>query len=312
MADLDGDARAALCDRRGDEVTCWASRGDGFGDALGRLSLEPGATSFELADIDGDGNLDGCARGASGLRCAFCGTRLFERVVLLPALSDAAGFSDVIHHGTLRFGDVDGDGRSDVCARGAEGVDCGLGGAEGFEVRWTGPRWSDASGFDSLSRWSTLRLADVSGDGRDDLCARTPEGFRCALAGDAGFESTTTGPAMDEPAWDTPAVFSTLRMGDVDGDGRADACASDDAGSGAVLVAPTDRDPTDAGSRIGAATLRIAGGRGGRAGPRPGLVGEGCAVLGPGTASGRGSLGAWLAVIRLGLVASRGRRRRAR
>jgi MYXO-CTERM domain-containing protein len=116
------------------------------------------------------------------------------------------------------------------------------------------------------------------------------------------------------------AVQRSVRLADVTGDGRADLCvrpasglrchASDDAGFGAVLSAPAERDPTDAGSRIGAATLRIAGGRGVRAGLRPGLVGEGCAVVGPGTAPGGASLGAWLAAIGLGLVASR--RRRAR
>ena len=84
----------------------------------------------------------------------------------------------MIHHGTLRFGDVDGDGRADVCARSALGVDCWPSEGDRFGARILGPRWSDSDGWDALPTWSTIRLADANGDGRADVCARTPEGFR--------------------------------------------------------------------------------------------------------------------------------------
>ncbi|AKF09951.1 FG-GAP-like repeat-containing protein [Sandaracinus amylolyticus] len=229
MGDLDGDGRADVCAREGDRLVCWRSSGVGFVDRIDGPSVA-GATAIELADVDGDALLDACVRDARGLACHRGDGYRFESVVVLPALADAAGFADVIHHGSIRFGDVDGDGRADVCARDAAGVDCWLGEGDRFGERVRGPRWSDEGGWALLSRWSTLRLADVDGDGRDDLCARGPSGFRCALAGTHGFEREVLGPAMDGAAYERADVYATLRLGDVDGDGRADVCVREPEG----------------------------------------------------------------------------------
>ncbi len=230
MGDLDGDGRSDLCAKDGDRLRCWRSEGSGFGETI----LGPDAsvgTLFELADVNGDLRLDACARDAEGLRCHLGDGHGFGRVVLLAALSDEAGFANVIHHGSLRFGDVDGDGKTDVCARGPEGVDCWTSEGESFGELIRGPRWSDAQGFTELAYWSTLRLADIDGDGRADVCARTPEGFRCALSEGRRFTETISGPRMSAAdGWERPDVYATLRMADIDGDGRADACAREPAG----------------------------------------------------------------------------------
>ncbi|MEZ4369584.1 MAG: hypothetical protein R3B07_02125 [Polyangiaceae bacterium] len=65
---------------------------------------------------------------------------------ILTALSDAAGFDDVTCYGTLRLGDVDGDGKSDVCAR-EPGMSCWLATDSGFVERIAGPAWSDEAGW---------------------------------------------------------------------------------------------------------------------------------------------------------------------
>jgi MYXO-CTERM domain-containing protein len=231
MVDLDGDARSDVCGRDGDHFACWRSDGQSFGERIAGPAYGPDVTSAELADIDGDGYLDACVRNAAGLTCHRGTGRSFDTIVQLAELSDASGFADVIHHGTLRFGDVDGDGRADVCARSAEGIDCWPSEGDRFGDRILGPRWRDADGWDVLPIWSTVRLADANGDGRADVCARTPVGFRCALSLGGAFGEELVGPAMSaEDGWESADVYSTIRMADVDGDGRADVCARESTG----------------------------------------------------------------------------------
>jgi hypothetical protein len=66
--------------------------------------------------------------------------------------------------------------------RAAVGVRCAPATEDGFGPEIEGPAWSDDAGFDDVSQWSTLRFEDLDGDRRADLCARTPDGLRCALS----------------------------------------------------------------------------------------------------------------------------------
>jgi hypothetical protein len=224
MGDIDGDGRDDVCGRRGERYVCERSSSVAFVEGFAG-PVVTNATSIELVDVDGDGRADLCVRDAQGLACRLSSGRDFDRALALSALSDDGGFADIVHYGSIRFGDLDGDGRSDVCARDADGVECWHSDGDHFAGRVLGPRWSDAAGFDALRYWSTLRLADVDGDGRDDVCMRTPDGFRCALSLGRRFGDLAPGPPMHGEGWDRRDGYSTLRMGDVNGDGRADACA---------------------------------------------------------------------------------------
>ena len=231
MADVNGDHRADVCGLEGGALRCWLSTGSGFGESIEGPPITAATTTLELADIDGDARIDVCTRDAAGLACRLSNGHGFDRLVLLGALSDAAGYANVIEWGTLRFGDVNADGKTDVCARNVDGVDCWLSLGDRFGARIYGPRWSDASGFDALRFWSTIRLVDVNDDRRADLCARTRAGFRCVLStatsmSGSAFGTELAGPPMtDASGWDRPDVYTTLRMADVDGDLRADVCA---------------------------------------------------------------------------------------
>lgn len=227
MGDVDGDGMDDLCIRSADRIVCWAASGVGFDESLTTMPLgeaSPSAQHAEiwLADIDGDAQVDVCARGVDGLRCQ---PSRGGGLRTLRALSDAEGFDDVGRHGSIRFGDVNGDGSDDVCARNADGISCWLASDAGFLERIAGPQWSDALGWNEPRYGSTIRLSDVDGDGRVDVCGRGPEGFVCTLADERGFGSTHRGPAMTGEAWDGRDVYTTLRMGDVDGDGASDVCA---------------------------------------------------------------------------------------
>jgi peptidoglycan/xylan/chitin deacetylase (PgdA/CDA1 family) len=82
--------------------------------------------------------------------------------------------------GALLTGDLNGDGRADTCAIGEGGVSCRLASARGL----TGAAvWLDAGDLDAAGvERDTLRLGDVNGDGRADLCGRGADGVVCALA----------------------------------------------------------------------------------------------------------------------------------
>ncbi len=231
MADVDGDGRADVCAPDGTRLACFGA-GDGALDrAIPGPAISPTLTNLELADLDGDGRLDVCTRDSSGLVCQLASGHGFERMARLDVLSDAGGYADPVHHGTLRFGDLDGDGRTDVCARNAAGVDCWRSLGEGFDARIVGPRWSDASGWDAIARWTTIRLLDVDGDARADLCGRDGARFSCVRSLGTSFGETIAGPPMpDDEGWDRPELYTTIRMADLDGDGDADLCARAGAG----------------------------------------------------------------------------------
>lgn len=66
------------------------------------------------------------------------------------------------------MGDIDGDGRADVCARAAAGMRCYRSQPSGFAAAIDGPAWNDASGWGFVGYWSTIRLGDVA-DGKPEL-----------------------------------------------------------------------------------------------------------------------------------------------
>jgi peptidoglycan/xylan/chitin deacetylase (PgdA/CDA1 family) len=87
---------------------------------------------------------------------------------------------------TLRTGDLNGDGRPDVCGLGALGVSCALATPDGFAAAssWLQRGMTDHDGWRAASpdQIASIRLADVNADGRADLCFDAPLGAQCALA----------------------------------------------------------------------------------------------------------------------------------
>ncbi|MEZ4369581.1 MAG: FG-GAP-like repeat-containing protein [Polyangiaceae bacterium] len=250
VGDVSGDGRADVCLRLPEGVRCWQGTDSGLGDAILGPELSDakgwGKTQYfsavRLADIDGDGRADLCARGKDGLACYPSRGTSFGDARILTALSDAAGFDDVNRYGTLRLGDVDGDGKSDVCAREAQGMACWLATDSGFVERIAGPGWSDEAGWSDWHNWSTIRLADVNGDGRSDLCAREDETLRCYLFDGTGFSERLDGPALPSPLWDTRTALASIRMADLDGDGKSDVCVRSEQGLECWLATDTGFD----------------------------------------------------------------------
>ena len=100
------------------------------------------------------------------------------RVALVPFAS-ASSITRVKGRRPLHTGDLNGDGRDDVCELTKGGVACSFASARGP----TRPTiWLPASALAHDARNVDWALGDVSGDGRADLCARTAAGVDCALA----------------------------------------------------------------------------------------------------------------------------------
>jgi phenylacetate-coenzyme A ligase PaaK-like adenylate-forming protein len=119
-------------------------------------------STIEFPDVNGDGRADVCGRGGGGVYCALSsGTTFGPATLWQPSFSDVNGWnSGPQYYSTIRFNDVNGDGRADVCGRGSTGVYCALssGTTFGSAALW-GPDFSDANGWNSGPQYySTIRL----------------------------------------------------------------------------------------------------------------------------------------------------------
>lgn len=235
MGDVNGDGRADICGRASAGVYCALSNGTGFEEATlwqPQLTNDNGwghpeyYTTLRVIDIDGDAKDDLCARDSSGFGCWLSDGTQFARRIDGPRWSNEAGFDTASHYGTLRMGDINGDGRSDVCARTSAGMSCALADPDSFGAEIPGPLWSNESGFAKVEYWSTLMMADISGDGKDDLCIRTSTDYRCHFSNGSGFgDATIVAELSDASGWTDPSNYQTFRAGDINGDGATDLCA---------------------------------------------------------------------------------------
>jgi len=207
--------------------------------------------TLRFGDVNGDHFVDACVRREAGVYCASNdGAGGFSAYSLYSAdFSDAAGWFPPEYGATLQLGDINGDGRADVCGRSANGIACATanagGTAFGAPTAWSvGTDFSDAAGFAAgASYWGSVRLADVDGDRFDDVCGRTAAGVRCALnTGSGAFAASTpwvTNDFTDAAGWQPVQYGSTLQLGDINGDGRADVCGRGPAGVRCAIAART-------------------------------------------------------------------------
>lgn len=256
LADVNGDGKLDVCGRTNDGLACNLSDGKGFptavkgpewSDAKGWSKAEYYAT-IQFADIDGDGRADACARGAAGISCFLSDGKGFPTEVKGPAWSDAKGWSKVQYGSSIRFVDIDGDGRADACARGVAGIVCARSNGTSFGAELAGPAWSDAKGWGLPQFYETIQWADVNGDKKTDVCGRTKTGMVCNLSEGGAFSATEMkGPAFTDAAgWAAASHYTTIAAGDVNHDGKDDLCGRSPAGlvcalsTGEGFAAPID------------------------------------------------------------------------
>jgi hypothetical protein len=203
--------------------------------------------TIRFPDVNGDGKADVCGRGYAGIYCALStGTTFAPATLWTPFFRDADSWhTHPSLYGTIRFPDVNGDGKADVCGRGYAGIYCALSTGTTFASAqlWTiwasGAHFSDQEGWHTdPSYWSTIQFPDIDGDGKADVCGRSSAGINCARSFGTWF-----GPVFlslehfsNSQNWHTdPSYWSTIQFPDVNGDGRADVCGRGAAGMWCAL-----------------------------------------------------------------------------
>lgn len=147
FADIDGDGALDVCGRASSQYICYKWKNGGFSQYVGGPLLSNANgwyvpqyyQTIHLADVNGDGLSDVCARAGSGVFCWLSNGAGFDRVVTGPSLSDANGYADPIYNSTVRYLDVNGDGKADVCALTSAGDVCWLSSGNGFSAGTDGP-----------------------------------------------------------------------------------------------------------------------------------------------------------------------------
>ncbi len=203
-------------------LSVFLSKGDSFASmgVVTNFSNSPGGWSalkywstLRLADYDGDGKADICARFAAGLQCMKSTGTGFNAPVMVIAMTDANGWDHPSHNYTLRVGDVSGDGAADFCARSSLGMRC-YGMKSSVPFGMVGPAWSNANSWTGPANYQTIMVTDVNPDRRRDLCARASTGLVCSTATDDGFVGIPTLAAFtNAQGFGDVKYYSTLRMG---------------------------------------------------------------------------------------------------
>ncbi|NNM78585.1 hypothetical protein HJG53_16985 [Sphingomonas sp. ID1715] len=245
--DVNGDGRADLVGFGGAGVFAALADGNGgFGSAYQASSLfgaDLGAGGWlsvdaaprTLGDINGDGRDDLIGFGGAGVFAALAdgnggfGSAYFAKNSFGSDLSAGGWASNKAHPRLL--GDINGDGRDDLVGFGGAGVFAALAdGNGGFGSAYLS---STSFGADlSAGGWtnndaSPRLLADVNGDGRDDLVGFGGAGVFAALAdGNGGFgaaylASSSFGADPGAGGWASQTAFPR-QVADINGDGRAD------------------------------------------------------------------------------------------
>lgn len=249
FGDLDADGLEDVCARRADGVYCARAIGDGafesatlwhpnFGDDDAWAPLWH-STTLALGDIDGDNRADLCGRGGLGLYCVRSnGAAFFDFRLWTPTFSNADGGTQPETWGSIRLGDVTGDGRDDVCGYRNGEIQClaSDGTVFGSPTTWMTQNWITLLGLGSEQIAQTMMLGDVDGDGDDDLCERGAAGVYCALADPVAGEFVdpamrSQGEFSDGLGWSgADSYWGSIRLGDFSGDGQADLCGRGGAG----------------------------------------------------------------------------------
>ena len=223
---VNGANGADVCGRGGSGIYCATSNGSafagtalwhsGFSDANGWGSPQYYKT-IAYPDVDGDGKADVCGRGNAGVNCAKSnGSAFLAATLWSSAFSDANGWNAIQYYSTIRFPDLNNDGKADVCGRGSNGVYCGISNGTTFTnlQRWTS-QFGDVDGWNQPQYYRTIMFGDIDGDGNADVCGRGGEGVYCAYSDGQTFGDVQriTAEMSDPKGWNIgPQYYSTLRM----------------------------------------------------------------------------------------------------
>jgi hypothetical protein len=130
--------------------------------------------------------------------------------------SDATGWkAGPEYYSTIQFNDLNADGLADVCGRGAAGIYCAFGSGYRFgSMSLWDANYSDANGWNARPYYTTIRLTDVTGDRKADVCGRGAAGIYCTPSTGSSFNPLSLWIAnySDANGWNRPEYYSTIRL----------------------------------------------------------------------------------------------------
>jgi hypothetical protein len=267
--DIDGDGAAELLARAADGMhtyrfnTVSQDWEDVGASGLGMLDYagwdQPQYYStIQTGDIDGDGAAELLARRAAGLDVLRFNTasqdwehvlasglgmgdrdRLLSSTLRLfyPLGTDRGGLSTLDQSlGDFLAVEVcgvgKGDGAAELLARRAAGMYTyrfDIDSQDWELVAAANPGMSDYAGWDQPQYYTTIRTADIDGDGAAELLARAAAGMRTYRFNTASqswdFVPASDLGMTDGSGWDQHKYYSTIQTGDIDGDGAAELLA---------------------------------------------------------------------------------------
>jgi peptidoglycan/xylan/chitin deacetylase (PgdA/CDA1 family) len=264
LVDINGDGRSDACLQTNGPLECAVSEErqgpsgpiTSFRWALPSLGAPDGGAGtcerfaplgqWALADVSGSGRASRCGVGAAGVFCrgAPTGEQCGAPSLWLPAPASSrpVAFAPTTTLGhvttspaTLRFADVDGDGKDDACAETPLGVVCARGHGDGFQPARV---WLRRAAYTDVSAEPVgeLLLGDLNGDGRADACVSREGALVCALSTGTELVDVRTWSTADElvdhkplPGYASDGSRS-LWLADLNGDGRSDVCRITQAG----------------------------------------------------------------------------------
>lgn len=223
----------------------WASINNGDGTAAApklMIYWKPSLNIVEyvVGDFNGDGRDD--VAGISSNNVWWAGL----------AKSDSIGFTNsrmgawapTLDFKSIQTGDFDGDEQTDIAGLSTTGTWVGLVGKStgGWESKTLGT-WSPTLNFtdDILS-------GDFNGDGRTDIAGRAASGtwyLATANSGTVGFTNSILG------GWSTSVSWSSVNVGDFNGDGKADIVARSNIGQWWGLLSNSTTDGLRGNTHIG-------------------------------------------------------------
>lgn len=146
----------------------------------------------------------------------------------LTSFRDDKGFTEKSHYDIIRLADVDGDGKDEIIARCKDGINVWKFKPDS-KKEWKkicdGPdEFKSEDAWKDPSCYETIQLADIDGDGKAELLARTKEGiFAWKFDGSSNWIKLLKGPALsDREGWDNPCYYKNIHLADIDGDGKAE------------------------------------------------------------------------------------------
>jgi len=199
-------------------------------------------STIQVSDLDGDGQSELLARWIDGLNIYRFENGTLVRHSQIAALSDNAGFYEPSWYSTIRAGVLEPKlGLADIIAREGDGIhvfrynrDKHIWNELGANATVRPFANNDAGGTDwtQPQYYSTIQLADVTGDGSAELVGRGRGGMQVwRWSAAQGWNQILAGGTLtDDEGFNKEPYYTSIQLADIDRDGAAELIARAPAG----------------------------------------------------------------------------------